>query len=249
MMAAASARATTPANTQRQDATSTSQPPNSGPTAVEAADQADHWPIASPRSSPSNADSSIARLFGTTSAPAAPCTSRSTTRLTMPGAIAHPADVTANAKHPAANTVGRWNRSPSAPPSSIRAVKVSRYPLSTHCNPSTPRPKSRAIAGRATLTVVPSRKTAPEATIDATRIHLPWAECSPPGCPAAWRFTRYPWAPIHETYPAPASAHRRQSGAGPSRLAGATGGAGAGDHCPYYNVDVFVVTSLDRRFM
>src|ERR1700722_2955521 len=30
---------------------------------------------------------------------------------------------------------------------------------------------------------------------------------------------------------------------------GRRSGAEAGDHCPYYNVDVFVVTSLDRRFM
>ena len=48
---------------------SISHPPASGPSAVEIADPAVHWPMAAPRSSPRNEVSSIARLLGTSSEP------------------------------------------------------------------------------------------------------------------------------------------------------------------------------------
>ena len=135
---ATSANRITAENTHRHESASTSHPPANGPAAVDTADHAAHCPIAAPRSSPANAMSSIARLFGTSNAPAAPCTTRSATRGISPGASAHPAEAIAKATHPIANTRARPKRSPSAPPSSISALRVRRYPLMTHCNPMTP---------------------------------------------------------------------------------------------------------------
>ena len=66
----------------------------------------------------------------------------------------------------------------------MSALSVSRYPFITHCSPSTPRPKSRAMAGRATLTTLPSRNTAPEPSTEPATSQRPGAVFSRTGaCP------------------------------------------------------------------
>ena len=79
------------ANTHRQLAASTSHPPSNGPIAVDTADDPAQRPMAVPRSSSLNDASSIARLLGTSIAPAEPCTNRSARRIMALGASAHPA--------------------------------------------------------------------------------------------------------------------------------------------------------------
>ena len=101
---AASATGAIAAKTHRHDAASTSQPPSSGPIAVDTADHPAHRPIAVPRSASLNDDSSIARLFGTSMAPAAPCRKRNPSSAADPGASAQPTVAPANATAPALNT-------------------------------------------------------------------------------------------------------------------------------------------------
>jgi hypothetical protein len=69
--------------------------------------------------------------------PATPCTTRSATSANKLGASAQPPDAIANVTHPIAKTRARPKRSPSAPPKSMSALSVSRYPLITHCSPTT----------------------------------------------------------------------------------------------------------------
>src|SRR5215217_7791629 len=101
--AAASATGTIAAKTHRHDAASTSEPPSSGPIAVDTADHPAHRPIAVPRSASLNDDSSIARLFGTSMAPAAPCRKRTPSSAADAGASAQPTVAPANATAPALN--------------------------------------------------------------------------------------------------------------------------------------------------
>jgi mannose-6-phosphate isomerase-like protein (cupin superfamily) len=61
------------------------------------------------------------------------------------------------------------NRSPSDPPTSRRVPSVSRYASTTHCWRASPPPRSRWIAGRATLTTLPSTKTMLEPRMHAIR--------------------------------------------------------------------------------
>src|SRR5215211_5699049 len=124
--AAASATGAMIANTQRHDAASTSDPPTSGPIAVDTADQPAHRPIAVPRSSSLKDASSMARLFGTNIAPADPCTNRSTSNAIEFGASAQPTVATENATAPVTNSRRRPYRSPSAPPSNVNAPSASR---------------------------------------------------------------------------------------------------------------------------
>ena len=120
------------ANTHRHDAASTTKPPSSGPMAVDTADQPDQRPMAVPRSAALNEASSIARLLGTSIAPAAPCTNRSPSSTSAPGASAQPSVATEKAIAPVANSRRRPYRSPSAPPRSVSAPSARRYALITH---------------------------------------------------------------------------------------------------------------------
>ena len=76
MSTAATASGTLTMNTHRHENVSISQPPTNGPTALEIPARPDQAPMARPRSSSWNAEPMIARLPGTRSAPAAPCTAR-----------------------------------------------------------------------------------------------------------------------------------------------------------------------------
>jgi hypothetical protein len=60
-------------------------------------------------------------------------------------------------------------RSPSEPPTRRSEPSVSRYASTTHCCSASPPPRSRWIAGRATLTTVESTKTMTEPRMQATR--------------------------------------------------------------------------------
>src|SRR5688500_16792041 len=117
MSAAATAMGAVTANTQRHDAESTSQPPSSGPTDVEMADQPAHWPMAAPRSSGVKSASRMARLLGTSSAPAAPCTILAATSSSMEGAKAQSTEAAAKASDPQAKMRRRPYTSPNEPPS------------------------------------------------------------------------------------------------------------------------------------
>src|SRR5689334_12962260 len=52
----------------------------------------------------------------------------------------------------------------------ISEPRTSRYAFETHCCAGSPPPRSRWIAGRATLTIVPSIVATPEPRIAATRV-------------------------------------------------------------------------------
>src|SRR3954451_3707599 len=60
--------------------------------------------------------------------------------------------------------------SPSDQPIRISDASVSRYAFDTHCCAGRPPPRSRSIAGRATLTIVPSIVATPEPRIAATSV-------------------------------------------------------------------------------
>ena len=75
---------------------SMSQPPTNGPSAVTITPRPDQVPMARARSPGRNDAEIMARLPGTSSAAAAPCSRRATIRRSAVGAAAHSADVTAN---------------------------------------------------------------------------------------------------------------------------------------------------------
>ena len=123
MTTAASGRFTR--NTSRQDQTSTSHPPTSGPIAPAIPPNPDHAPIARGRSSRVNDAEMIARLPGVSSAPPMPWSARAATSVATFGARPQSADAIANQAVPMMNTRRRPNRSPSEPPSRINDASVS----------------------------------------------------------------------------------------------------------------------------
>src|SRR5438105_4940354 len=60
--------------------------------------------------------------------------------------------------------------SPSEPPIRISDASASRYAFETHCCAERPPPRSRSIAGKATLTIVPSIVATPEPRIAARSV-------------------------------------------------------------------------------
>ena len=114
------------AKIQRQETNSISAPPPSGPITNAIPVHAVHEPIAAPRSSPGNVAVISARLEGTSSAPAMPCSPRATISGTASGAIAHRADVSPKPTSPHTNTRRRPRMSPSEPPTRISEPSVSR---------------------------------------------------------------------------------------------------------------------------
>jgi hypothetical protein len=74
----------------------------------------------------------------------------------MPGAAAQAMEARPNKAMPHWNARRAPKRSPSAPADSMNAAKATAYASTTHCRPATPAPRSRPIAGRATLTIVTS---------------------------------------------------------------------------------------------
>ena len=93
---------------------------------VEMPAHAVHNPTARPRASPSNVAAKSAREPGTSIAPAIPCRARAPTNVSSVGAIAQSTEVMANPTRPRTNIRRRPNRSPSEPPTSRNATRVSR---------------------------------------------------------------------------------------------------------------------------
>src|SRR6266571_2022583 len=61
--------------------------------------------------------------------------------------------------------------SPSDPPIRISEPSARRYAFETHCCAGNPPPRSRSIAGSATLTIEPSIAATPEPRIAATNVN------------------------------------------------------------------------------
>jgi hypothetical protein len=114
------------AKIQRQETSSISRPPPSGPITNAIPVHAVHDPIAPPRSSPEKVAVIRARLEGTSSAPAIPWSPRATISISASGATAHSVDVSPNPASPHTNTRRRPRMSPSDPPTRISAPSVSR---------------------------------------------------------------------------------------------------------------------------
>src|SRR4029453_11310953 len=70
--------------------------------------------------------------------------------------------------------------SPSEPPTRISEPSTSRYALETHCCAGRPPPRSRWIAGSATLTIVPSIVATAEPRMAATSVSR-WRAVIRPG--------------------------------------------------------------------
>ena len=92
------------AKIQRHEATSTSQPPTSGPTTNEIPDHAVHEPIAAPRSSGGKVATITASALGVSSAPNTPCSARPAISTSIVGASAHSTDTTPKPPTPIENT-------------------------------------------------------------------------------------------------------------------------------------------------
>ncbi len=110
----------------RHEATPSSTPPPSGPSAVAIAPNAVHVPIAAPRSDSANVATITASELGTSSAPATPCSARQAISTPMLGASAHSSEAAPKQPTPNANTRRSPYRSPSEPPTRISEPSVSR---------------------------------------------------------------------------------------------------------------------------
>jgi len=100
MGTATEARARTIRNATRQETVSTSQPPNTGPTAIAVPLSAAQAPMAFVLSFPSNEAPTIASDAGTRSAPPTPCKALAATRWPGPGASAHHTEAAAKTAAP-----------------------------------------------------------------------------------------------------------------------------------------------------
>ena len=110
----------------------------------------------------------MASAAGVSSAPEIPCRARAAISTPMLGAAAHSADPIPKPATPAVNTRRSPRRSVSDPASRISALSVSRYALEIHCWAAKPPPRSRPIAGSATLTALESTAAIAEARIALT---------------------------------------------------------------------------------
>src|SRR3954454_3207230 len=139
-----------------------------------------------------------ASALGVSSAPNMPCSARPPTSTSIDGATAQSSDVTPKPATPSEKTRRSPNTSPSRPPTRISEPSTRRYAFTTHCSPASPPPRSRAIAGSATLTTVESSITTKEPMIAASRLNrlrLSGVSCVP--------------GTLHRARPAPARvAHR-----------------------------------------
>ncbi len=111
---------------QRQEASTSSSPPASGPSTPKIAPHAVQLPIAAPRSDCENVFTITASELGTSSAPATPCSARAATSAPIDGASAHASDVMPKPATPIAKIRRSPNRSPSDPPTRISEPSVSR---------------------------------------------------------------------------------------------------------------------------
>ena len=109
----------------RQETSSVSQPPSTGPSASAMADTPAHVPIALPRSSGGNALEMIERVPGIMNAAPMPWTARDATSQPSLGAKPIVADASANTTTPNRNIRRRPKMSPSRPPVTSSTANVS----------------------------------------------------------------------------------------------------------------------------
>src|SRR5215467_3920208 len=119
-------------NAHRHERCWTSQPPSTGPSPADIAENPDHTPIARPRSAELNDELIKARLPGTISAPPSPCADRARISCSVSAAKPHHIELRANIATPYPNTLRRPNLSPNAPPTSIKAERKSAYDSTIH---------------------------------------------------------------------------------------------------------------------
>lgn len=155
---------------QRHEPWATTHPPATGPMAPAIALNADHVPMAAPRSFAVFAALMSERLPGTSRAAPAPCRARAAMRNRASGARPHAADASANTATPVVKMRLLPYRSPSAPPTSTSDESRRAYASTTHCARSTVIRSSRWITGRATFTTVASRNAMLEPRIAAARV-------------------------------------------------------------------------------
>lgn len=161
--------------THRQLATCTIHPPRNGATAPAMPPSPDHAPIARPRSAAPNDDWMIASAPGVSSAPPTPWRARAAMSARTSGASPHSRDASANQMTPTRNTRRLPSRSPSDPPSSKNAARVSPYPLTVHWSAAVPACSSRPISGSAIVTTVPSMNASADPSTVANRTQRPCA--------------------------------------------------------------------------
>ena len=142
------------AKIQRHETWSTIQPPASGPTIAAIPPQAVHDPMAAPRSLGANAPTMIASELGVSSAPAAPCSARAAISVSIVGASGarerEDAERRDADREDAPLAVDVPERAADEDQRREREQVGVRRPTAA---PERPPPRSRSIAGSATLTI------------------------------------------------------------------------------------------------
>ena len=154
----------------RQPARVTSSPPASGPAIAAIPPHAVHEPMAAPRSSSAKVAMITASAAGVSRAPITPCTARAMISVTPLGATAHNNEANPKPATPRVKIRFSPNTSPSEPPTRISAPSISAYALTTHCCTVNPPPRSRLMAGSATLTIVASSMATLEPRMHAANV-------------------------------------------------------------------------------
>src|SRR5260221_14248948 len=153
----------------RHETWSMKKPPSSGPATMVIDVNADHVPIALPRSLSGNVALMMARLPGTMSAAPMPCKLRNPMRAAIFGASPHATEPAVNTATPIAKMRLRPNRSPKAPPVSMSDATKSVYASTTHCTSEMVAPIVACSAGSAMFTTVPSMNAMLEPRMVAAR--------------------------------------------------------------------------------
>jgi hypothetical protein len=111
-------------------------------------------PSARPRSLSGNVALTIATVFGSISAPPAPCRARQASSTANAGARPPATEAPVNTAEPMMKTRLRPNMSPRRPPSTSKPASGSRLAFITHCTCWDPTPKSWMMFGSASGTAV-----------------------------------------------------------------------------------------------
>lgn len=119
--------------------------------------------MALPCAGPRKVEVISASELGTKSAAPAPWIPRATMSKRALGATAQASEARPNITSPARRIRRRPKVSDREPAIRISEPKASKYASTTHCCVVIPPPSSRVMAGRATLTIAPSKKATKEA--------------------------------------------------------------------------------------
>ena len=155
----------------RQETSSVSQPPTTGPIASAIAETPAQVPIAFPRSCGGNALEMIERVAGIMNAAPIPWIAREATSAPSLGARPMVAEASAKTTTPNRNILRRPKMSPSRPPVTSSTAKVSVYALTVHSSEDRDASKLFWIDGRATFTAVLSSMIMKSAKLMAPRVH------------------------------------------------------------------------------